>query len=319
MSTGLRAGRARGYGRPARLVTAAVAASAMLWGVATMHAGASDARGDAAVVGRQATSTRTPLAPAGQDRVAATAEARGPGSGASAQAPRRGLDAAYARRCPAPAAGFITTAPGPGKTVALTFDDGPGPADAEILDVLTRERVPATFFFTGDMATRNPQLVRRVAAAGFLVADHSYDHRYPLQVGGWSTPYLTGQMTRTNTTLSDLTGQPVCFFRPPGGFTDNVLRAASAQGMSTVLWSIDTLDWRQPSRTTAAATRAIVAAATNTVGQTHPIVLMHSGKASSEPNVAGYRGNTVAALPAIIGWYRAHGYTFVDLTGTTTG
>ena len=224
--------------------------------------------------------------------------------------------------CPPPAAGFVTSAPGTGKTVALTFDDGPGPDDAALLQILAAHHVPATFFLTGVHSAAQPAQVQALAQAGELVADHSYDHRYPREVsGGWTVPYLLDQITRTNAVLTSQTKAPVCFFRPPGGFEDNVLKAASAEGMTAVLWSVDSSDWKQPDHVTAAATQAIVAAATNVGTQTHPIVLLHSAKASREPSsvVSPFRGNTLAALPQIIDWYATHGYRFVDLTGRSTG
>ncbi|MDB5026687.1 MAG: Polysaccharide deacetylase, partial [Candidatus Eremiobacteraeota bacterium] len=66
---------------------------------------------------------------------------------------------------------------GSGKMVALTFDDGPtreitGP----LLDVLAREHVPATFFVVGSAVRREPALVRRMAAAGHQIEDHSDTH-----------------------------------------------------------------------------------------------------------------------------------------------
>ncbi len=222
--------------------------------------------------------------------------------------------------CPKPASGFVTKAPGKGRTVALTFDDGPGPADREIVTVLDRYGVHATFFETGAHAAANPDITRTLAAHGELIADHSWGHYYPTQVkGGWTPDYLRSQLTRTNSELASLTGQPVCYFRPPGGFRENVLAAAGRQRMSAVLWSVDSEDWKQPPRTTKAATRRIIANATATSGDAHPIVLMHSAKASHEPEsrVSSYRGNTVAALPAVIEWYRAHGYRFVTLAGTS--
>ena len=93
--------------------------------------------------------------------------------------------------CPPPAAGFVTSAPGTGKTVALTFDDGPGPDDAALLQILAAHHVPATFFLTGVHSAAQPAQVQALAQAGELVADHSYDHRYPREVsGGWTVPYL---------------------------------------------------------------------------------------------------------------------------------
>lgn len=221
--------------------------------------------------------------------------------------------------CPKPATGFVTTAPGKGRTVALTFDDGPGPADRQIVSVLDRYGIHATFFETGAHAAANPDITRLLAAHGDLIADHSWDHYYPTQVkGGWTPAYLRSQYTRTDQQLTALTGAPVCFVRPPGGFRNNVEATAHRLGLSVVLWSIDSLDWQQPPRTTASATAAIVKRATAVDGQPHPIVLMHSAKASHEPEsqVSSYRGNTVAALPAVIEWYRAHGYRFVTLAGS---
>jgi peptidoglycan/xylan/chitin deacetylase (PgdA/CDA1 family) len=222
------------------------------------------------------------------------------------------------RSCPKPASGFLTRAPGTGKTVALTFDDGPGPADSEIVAVLAANHVHATFFATGLHASQRPDQVTANSAAGNLIGNHTWDHLYPSQVsGGWTATYLRSQLTRTNAELTSLTGQPTCYFRPPGGFRTNVLATANKLGMTAVLWSTDTEDWQQPGRTTAAATAKIVANATRIGGNTHPIVLMHSAKASHEPNsqVSPYRGNTIAALPKIIRWYRNHGYRFVLLDG----
>jgi peptidoglycan/xylan/chitin deacetylase (PgdA/CDA1 family) len=220
--------------------------------------------------------------------------------------------------CAKPASGFVRVAPGKGKTVALTFDDGPGPADLAIVPILDRYGVHATFFETGAHAAASPAIVKLLAAHGELIADHSWDHQYPSRVaGGWTQGYLHGQFQSTNRELRTLTGAPVCFVRPPGGFQQNVVAAAAKLGMTAALWSVDSLDWRQPSRTTAAATAAIVANATTTGGRRHPVVLMHSAKASHESDllVSPFRGNTVAALPAVIEWYRSHGYRFVTLGG----
>jgi hypothetical protein len=161
-------------------------------------------------------------------------------------------------------------------------------------------------------------MTRQIVSDGNLLEDHSWDHLYPSQVsGGWTVGYLVDQISRTAAQQTALTGQTVCFFRPPGGFTTNVLTAAGQVGMSGVLWSIDTQDWQQPGSYSPAEVDQIVAAATGTGSQQHPIVLMHDAKASHEPDsqVSPYRGNTVAALPRIISWYRANGYRFVDLNG----
>lgn len=208
----------------------------------------------------------------------------------------------------------FTAAPGSGRTVALTFDDGASSSMLAIARVLRSKGVTATFFDVGRKDEAQASVVQQVAAWGFSVEDHSWDHRYPAMVpGGWTVPYLRQQITRTADLQQQLTGRRTCFFRPPGGFTTNAKPAAYGLGVSVVLWSVDTLDWRQPAVTTAAATSAIIARATALGGQQHPVVLLHAGKASSEPDsvVSPNRSNTVAALPAIVDWYAAHGYRFV--------
>lgn len=198
--------------------------------------------------------------------------------------------------------------------MALTFDDGASPTTLAIAAVLKAKGVGATFFDVGRQDEARPSVVKQVAAMGFHVEDHSWDHRYPTMVpGGWTLPFVRQQITRTADLQQRLTGHRPCYFRPPGGFMTNVRRTAYGLGMSVVLWSVDTLDWRQPVQTSPASTRTIIERATAVHGQQHPIVLMHAGKSSPEPTgvVSPNRSNTVAALPAIIDWYTAHGYRFV--------
>ena len=212
----------------------------------------------------------------------------------------------------------LKRAPGSGKTVALTFDDGPGPQTLAVADALAAAGVHATFFVTGEHAQARPEIVQELVRRGHLVAGHSWDHRYPKSVkGGWSASFVGGQITRTADLLAATTGHPACFFRPPGGFLDGVPAAAKKASVSVVMWSLDSLDWKQPSSTTVSATKAIVQQATAVGDQQHPIVLFHDFKASGEPDskVSPNRSNTIAALPDVIAFYQARGYRFVRLDG----
>jgi peptidoglycan/xylan/chitin deacetylase (PgdA/CDA1 family) len=217
--------------------------------------------------------------------------------------------------------GPVRSAPGAGKTVALTFDDGPTKFTAQVLRILRRSSVRATFFVTGRRAAAQSRLLGQVASEGHLIAGHTYDHRYPQETAdGWTRGYIAGQLTRTNRVLTRASGKPVCFFRPPGGYqSSGMYDAVRARRTAVVMWSIDTEDWKQPGKTTSAATRRIVGRATAGGAQTHPLVLFHDGKASHEPDsqVSPNRSNTVAALPAVIAYYRVQGYRFVDLAGAT--
>ena len=224
--------------------------------------------------------------------------------------------AAAAGGC-ARAVGPLRSAPGNGRTAALTFDDGPSKHTSQVLRILRRHDVRATFFVTGRRAAARPKLLRKVASEGHLIAGHTYDHLYPHQVaGGWTHRYLAGQLQRTDRVLTSISGRPICFFRPPGGYqTAGMYAALRDRGTAAVMWSIDSEDWKQPGRTTTAATRRIVARAVEGSRQPHPLILFHDGKASHEPEsqVSSNRSNTVAALPAVIAHYRSRGYRFVDL------
>lgn len=217
--------------------------------------------------------------------------------------------------CPAPSAVPIRQAPGGGRTVALTFDDGPGGATPQIQQVLRRYGVRATFFHVGARSAQSAAQESSLAADGHLVANHSWDHRYPTVIP-WDVSFVADQMARAGAVQRANTGVPICFYRPPGGYMTNVMAAASSQRLGVVLWSVDSRDWAQPAVTTPAATAAIVRAATADPGN-NPVIVMHAAKASSEPEsqVHAHRGNTVAALPRIIEWYHARSYRFVDMAG----
>jgi peptidoglycan/xylan/chitin deacetylase (PgdA/CDA1 family) len=210
----------------------------------------------------------------------------------------------------------VSRAPGSGRTVALTLDDGPTGETRSVLAALKRAKVHATFFVVGKRVALGAVTVKQAAEQGHLIANHSWDHSYPSAVpGGWTAAYLQGSLTATNAAVLAATGRRPCWFRPPGGFLPStVLPAARAQGMGVALWSVDPRDWQvQAGVTTPTAARKasmaelIADRALAGRSQSHPIVLLHDG--------GGYRGATTAALPRIIAGYKAAGYTFVRLDG----
>ena len=214
------------------------------------------------------------------------------------------------------------TAPGTGKTVALTFDDSRPEYMPAVLAVLRKYNVRATFFNVGKYDARMPAVLKSAAAQGHLIEPHTWDHAYPTAANGyWALPYLSSQIKTTAAQQRALTGKPTCFFRPPGGHMNNVNAAAKLNNMRTVLWSVDTQDWSQPPYLSVTAQAAILKKGTDLryANPSHPILLMHAGKTSNEPEskVSSFRGNTVAALPKIIAWYKARGYRFVAMDGTS--
>ena len=199
----------------------------------------------------------------------------------------------------------IRTAPGAGdeRTVALTFDDGPGRWTPQVLKVLHDRRVTATFFVIGSQVRRNPGPLVQTRAAGHVIGNHSWDHPVVSPSKGWQPAALRSEIDRTGAAIQRVTGVRPCLFRPPGGVT----KGTTGLTLSVALWSVDTKDWRGQDHHDAAQVARIRAAARTGIGTPHPVVLLHDG--------GGYRGNTLAALQGIIDDYRAAGYRFVPLSG----
>lgn len=182
------------------------------------------------------------------------------------------------------------------KVVALTFDDGPSPYTGQVLEVLRRERVPATFFVLGMNVRERPADVHALALAGMSVQSHTWDHA---DMESLSEAELDRELRSTTRVIQAHTGlRPRCV-RPPYGATNtHVQRRIARAGQVPVTWNVDTRDWKH------ARAGTIVRRA---VSGTRPgsIVLMHDG--------GGDRRQTVAALPRIIERLRARGYTFTTL------
>lgn len=126
--------------------------------------------------------------------------------------------------------------------VALTFDDGPGLYEDRILASLQKYNGKATFFFVGTQATKFPNTVKKLAAAGMEIGNHSYKHE---NLPKLSQGAIVGSISKTNEILRNLSGQPVHLVRPPYGATAGSVKPALASlGQPAILWSIDTLDWK---------------------------------------------------------------------------
>src|SRR5215207_10244875 len=218
-----------------------------------------------------------------------------------------------AKPCPAPSAMPISAAPpavggDPSvRTVALTFDDGPGDFTPQILDILREKQVRATFFVVGQEVAQKPEMLQAIVGAGHMVGNHSWSHDMPNPSSGWKASTLTREIDRAGEAIAEATGQQACLFRPPGGVIKGAQEVSRKASLSIVMWSVDTRDWagQRPGDVTFADT--LRKRALRGLKEEHPLVLMHDG--------GGYRGSTVAALPGIIDDYRAAGYQFVDLAG----
>ncbi len=212
---------------------------------------------------------------------------------------------AAAAGCPAAGATATRTAPGNGRTVALTFDDGPGPYTPQVLDVLRAKGVRATFFMIGNNAQQWPEYARQVAAEGHQVGNHTMSHPHMAEL---SRRAQGAELDRGTAAVRAVTGVRPCVFRPPfGSFTATTVDVARDRRMTTAMWTVSTNDWAQPKTPSTKGRNRIVSNARKALAYRHPVLLLHDG--------GHQRPNLIAALPTIIDDFRARGYRFVDMAG----
>lgn len=179
--------------------------------------------------------------------------------------------------------------------VSLTFDDGPGERTDELLDLLARENVPATFFLLGANAERHPEVVGRMRnLQGIEVANHSTTHQDLTTVGRKG---VVAEIQRTNQILDDLAEPWTGYVRPPWGRHDPVVRdVARVQGHPLILYSLDCRDWSHHS--TIETIRIVTENAVD-----GDIVLLHDTL-----------GTTVDAVAKIIEGLRRRGFRFLTVS-----
>jgi peptidoglycan/xylan/chitin deacetylase (PgdA/CDA1 family) len=222
---------------------------------------------------------------------------------------QRGLDvnytntelvaAAAAYRCPPITAAPVSSAPAvPGdKQIALTFDGGPSPYTAQVLDVLRTHNDKATFFVNGAQLSGENRLLVRMVLAGDEIGNGSWD--------GTSLATADDQTVRSSISRAQAAiraAVPItpCFTRPPYGLDrPRYARIAASLDLGTALWSIDPSDFRGDGPGVIA--RRVLAAA-----KPGGIVVLHDG--------GGPRWATVQALPHILSELRSKGYRFVTVS-----
>lgn len=184
------------------------------------------------------------------------------------------------------------------KKIALTFDDGPDRHfTLQVLDILKREQVPATFFVVGNMTKANPDILKRIDQEGHIIGNHSYSHPQMTKI---STISAMTQIDKTNKLIEQTIGKEPALFRPPyGAFNKSLTNEVAKKGMKVIYWDVDTLDWNRRSSQEIFGT-------IRTHAKGGSIILQHS---------AGNDGlaETVKALPQVINHYKAQGYEFVTV------
>jgi peptidoglycan/xylan/chitin deacetylase (PgdA/CDA1 family) len=126
--------------------------------------------------------------------------------------------------------------------VALTYDDGPSDWTWGVSTTLKAFKLRATFFMMGSKVTQNPDTVKKVAADGHIVANHTFDHP---RLTDLTSATIKKEIVDTSSAIKTATGSNPRLFRPPYGATNNAIRAIAANvGMTEVIWTLDTNDWQ---------------------------------------------------------------------------
>ncbi|GIO41866.1 polysaccharide deacetylase family protein [Paenibacillus apis] len=113
-----------------------------------------------------------------------------------------------------------------------------------MLDVLEAEGVKATFFFDGSWLKKNTELAKEIQKRGHQLENHAYSHPNMSQLGDDQARL---EISKTKELLKETLGVQNRWFAPPSGdFNDRTVKLAAEQGLKTVLWTVDTIDWRKP-------------------------------------------------------------------------
>ena len=206
---------------------------------------------------------------------------------------------------PAYAGAQTPTPPSPEKRIALTFDDGPyGTPTVQILDILKKENVRATFFVIGENVVKYPDIARAIVTDGNVIENHTYDH--PKNLSTLPLVDFMSELSKTENAIIAATSEHPDLFRAPYGRTSPLmLKRLKSRGYTLVKWNDDPMDWNYQKSTPALILKRVLQQA-----KPNGIILMHDGR---DTQVGYPRDNTIQALPEVIDALRKEGYTFVTV------
>lgn len=190
----------------------------------------------------------------------------------------------------------VSHVPVKGKYVALTFDDGPHPSlTPKALDILNRHGAKGTFFMLGQNAARYKSIVARAAAEGHELGVHTWSH---IKMNSSSRAKVDSEVSRTQRVLADASGVTPRVMRPPYGATNKALveHMYNRYGMASILWDVDTIDWRKP------GVSKVISTAVNKA-KPGSIILVHDIHAT-----------TLSALEGIVTGLQQRGFKLVTVS-----
>lgn len=186
------------------------------------------------------------------------------------------------------------------KEIYLTFDDGPSDkVTPKILDILKKEKTPATFFIVGSQAEKRKNILKRIADEGHAVGVHSYSHKYNEIYS--SKEALLKDIERCNEVICRVTGNFTSLYRFPGGsfgVAPEFIEAVKSRGYKFVDWNASFRDSEIKDMTAG----KLYSAAINTVSNPNRIVMLaHDTTDKTE---------TAEALKEVIRHFKKKGYKF---------
>ena len=166
----------------------------------------------------------------------------------------------------------------------------------DMLNTLEKSNIKITFFIGGSWGKRFPNLVTELATRGHELGNHTYSHPHPNTL---SKDKNKEQILRAEQLVTELTQRKTTLYAPPyGEYNDTVLSAAAELGYTTIMWSIDTIDWQRP------PAEIIINRVMKKVNN-GAIILMHPTE------------STAKALPALIRQLENKGYTITTVSDIT--
>lgn len=143
---------------------------------------------------------------------------------------------------------------------------------SEMLATLKKHNISASFFLEGNWAKKNPELAKMIVSAGHEIGNHSYSHP---DMAKLTASQAREQMIKTNEIIEAATGKKCTLFGPPSGsYRDETVKIANELKMKTILWTVDTVDWRKP------APEALINRVMSKIGN-GSMVLMHPTKSTA--------------------------------------
>ncbi len=188
------------------------------------------------------------------------------------------------------------------KVAYLTFDDGlEGKITPQILDILKRYHVKATFFIIGNTVNKNKALLKRIAEEGHVIGNHTYTHKSEVIYS--NVALFSEELKKTAQAIADITGKAPTLFRPPYGM--NYIKGEAYQNVlkqyKVVGWNVDSMDSRSKD---VDSSQILGNVRYQTKTKDKAIILMHN---------SATRGETVKALPQIIEFLADNGYELLPL------